>query len=381
MGNRSSCFIRDDTPTSEKPPPGARITTRDSKNLAAGTAGARDSRVPGDIAGDDDLTTSVVATAVAELRAIRIAMEDVRRMQALEMRSRQVKKPPLTLAAKDGDLDTVRFLIKRLKLPVQPNGEAAERALTTAAESGHLTCVKFLIKEAMGDPNAVDAKGRTALMGAVRGAKEDVVKFLLDHGAALMWADKSGFSALHHALSIQDEEETVSMLSLLIERKANLEKTNEEGNTFLLHALSVEADIEVVKYLVGTARANVNTANVKNGQTALMIASGSLAHTVPNLDVLQYLLEEAKADHRAADHEQMTAKSYAYENNHDDVVEILEDFESKQHDDDHDDEDLGMAGEEDDDHHDEDDDDAKEIGEHDDDDNPDNERDGDEEDH
>lgn len=89
-------------------------------------------------------------------------------------------------AAAKGKPHVVRFLLAE---GVKLNGDAAKgeddtwMPLHAAAYRGRLECVKILVEEAGLSPNERDDLGGTPLMRACWGGRENIVAYLLEHGA------------------------------------------------------------------------------------------------------------------------------------------------------------------------------------------------------
>ena len=89
-------------------------------------------------------------------------------------------------AAAKGKPHVVRFLLAE---GVKPNGDAAKGEddtwdpLHAAAYQGRLECVKVLVEEGGVSPNERAGLGGTPLMRACWGGRENVVAYLLEHGA------------------------------------------------------------------------------------------------------------------------------------------------------------------------------------------------------
>jgi len=89
--------------------------------------------------------------------------------------------PAWFLAAREGDLATIRTLLDR-GVKVDARDEHDDTALTWAANNGHLEVVKALIK-AGADVNARQAEGATAMILAADKGNGDIVKALVEAGA------------------------------------------------------------------------------------------------------------------------------------------------------------------------------------------------------
>ncbi len=122
---------------------------------------------------------------------------------------------PLVRAAKAGDYPVVHFLLVKGADPklVTRNGV---NALMAAAGVGtkeedntgrkktetdaNLT-INLLLSAGL-DVNAVDSRGQSALHGAAFWGKDQVVEFLVKHGAKVDLKDKKGFTALDSAMGV-----------------------------------------------------------------------------------------------------------------------------------------------------------------------------------
>jgi ankyrin repeat protein len=86
--------------------------------------------------------------------------------------------------------------------------------------------------------NAGNEVGYTALMGAARGARLDMIRFLLSRGAQAGISDKRGYTAVHWAVAqpVPDGSDQVSCLCALLDAGAVPDTQNEEGITPLMNA-------------------------------------------------------------------------------------------------------------------------------------------------
>lgn len=125
-----------------------------------------------------------------------------------------------------------------------------------------------------------------------------MVRFLLDHGAAIDGCDENGATYLQNAM-VNDEEEIVE---LLIERGANVNVADEDGITPLMQIQS----IEIARLLLDHG-ANVNAAD-KQGQTALHLVASE-----PGRIEFAELLVARGADVNARDNEGFTPLDYVIE--------------------------------------------------------------------
>lgn len=86
---------------------------------------------------------------------------------------------PLAIAAGEGNISTVKFL---LKLGASPNAEGVDgtnTALTAAAEAGHAEMVRLLLQRGA-DPSRKDGEGHTPLECARHGGDSEIVALILE---------------------------------------------------------------------------------------------------------------------------------------------------------------------------------------------------------
>ncbi|WP_265022364.1 ankyrin repeat domain-containing protein [Wolbachia endosymbiont (group B) of Ischnura elegans] len=81
-------------------------------------------------------------------------------------------------AAKNGQLETVRYLIEKQKEDINSTDHYGRTALMWAAGSGYLEVVKYLIETAKANVNVKDGYENTALNYATRNGHLDVKEYL-----------------------------------------------------------------------------------------------------------------------------------------------------------------------------------------------------------
>lgn len=108
-------------------------------------------------------------------------------------------QPILNLAVKQGNIETVKLL---LKSGLDPNSAdfAGKSALFPALGKG-LEWVQLLIEHGA-SPNIYNSTGRSPLMIAARMASPSLVKYLIRHGADVNHKDRDGWTALKESMVV-----------------------------------------------------------------------------------------------------------------------------------------------------------------------------------
>lgn len=259
----------------------------------------------------------------------------------------------------DGNLDLVKFLLKRGAIKIDGNGMTI---LMVAAGVGHKNIVSFLLQEELVDINDFDLYGYTALTHAVLTLQRDIVTLLLQAGAEihLKWManEQSILFMVGKNGMMQKETSPIScsmqrtlkkdIIQLLLQAGADINVQDSKGHSLLSCAVS-EGDTELAEFLLKEG-ANPNivdhaawtplvTAIVKdreeivplllkakadphikdiNGRTLLMIAA---LYNQPI--IIKHLLYHG-VDPFMTDKDGKTALDHAYEKGHLDCTEIIE---------------------------------------------------------
>jgi N-acyl-D-amino-acid deacylase len=179
-------------------------------------------------------------------------------------------------AIRANDLRLIKTLLDE-GISANVEGPDGITPLMVAAETGSLDAMKMLI-DRHADVNAKNINGSTALMWSVTDPKK--VRLLLDHGADVDVAARSGRTALIVASFANPSAEVVRML---LAKGANVAVMDQRKVT-PLNAATFGNDTATVRLLLD-ASGDVNTADTFIGLTPLINASGNR-----NLEAVKLLL-------------------------------------------------------------------------------------------
>ena len=101
----------------------------------------------------------------------------------LKLTNDEITDNLLHSAAKEGNLNNVKYLVETASMNVNAQDEYGETPVYVAAEKGHLDVVKYLVeKEA--DPNIADLGGITPIYIATQKGHLDIVRYLVEEAKA-----------------------------------------------------------------------------------------------------------------------------------------------------------------------------------------------------
>ena len=197
----------------------------------------------------------------------------------------KLKTTPLILAVQNGNLECVKILLK-YKAEIEERGDYIDgyypccTPLFVAAANGGVDILSFLV-ESGADVNArsgdVDEQ-LTPLMIACENGKLHAVRYLIAGGAEVNLEDNSGYTALHYAATISNNNYT---LSCLIDSGANVNALTNDNRTPLM--LACESGNLVNCLLQSGAYVDFQD---DDGQTALYLATYSECNCFDNLSSL-----------------------------------------------------------------------------------------------
>ena len=194
-------------------------------------------------------------------------------------------KSPLVTAVENGDLDSVKVLLK-----YTPNTDV-RKGLSLSAANGYTDILRCFIENGA-DINACGTYHNcTPLMLAIENGHANAVNVLLQYGANVALTDDSGFTALHYACEYNGSPE---VLSFLISNGADVDARSSYNPVFSVPSENGYADMKAARVRT------VNTSS-DNGVTPLMIAARE-----SHLNVVTFLVREG-ADVSLPDYDGRTA--------------------------------------------------------------------------
>ena len=255
------------------------------------------------------------------------------------------ERTPFLEACLNGQIDKVREMDETCKDGSGNKDESGNNALMLAVRGGHNDLVRILIKEFHFNVNSRGCKGRTPLHETCLQGHTDLVRELInEHGADLEAKDNDSEDALMYAVD-GGHKEVVRVLikefhfdvnsrgrtplheacfqghtdlvrELVNEHGADLEAKYNKSRDVLMYAVS-GGHKEMVRVLIKEFHFNVNSRGY-NGRTPLHEAC-SQGHT----DLVRELVNEHGADLEAKDNDSIDALMYAVGGGHKEVVRVL----------------------------------------------------------
>ncbi|XP_036406530.1 ankyrin repeat and SOCS box protein 2-like isoform X2 [Megalops cyprinoides] len=217
---------------------------------------------------------------------------------------------PLLKAIWDGDVGTVRVLVKHNSKSLTASYRDGWIALHEAAYYGQLDCLKVLLKAQPGMLNKRSQKDQTPLFLAVSKNHVACVEHLLETGADPDIASRDRETPLFKAC----ERENAANVALLLNSGAQVNKTCTQGWT-ALHEAVCRNNVEICEMLL-KAGAKISIVNIY-GITPLFVAAQS-----GRAEALRFLIKNG-ADVNSQANDGATALYEASKNGHEEIVELL----------------------------------------------------------
>ena len=152
-------------------------------------------------------------------------------------------QPDITIAASEGNLDSVNYLV-RTGTYINTKNELGNTALHCAVASKQVPVMRYLIDYGA-NTEEKNNKGMTPLLIAVSFNMREIVIFLLSKHVNIDAQDKRGFTGLH----IASQTGNFEMVKILVEHNANLEVTDNWGFTAIYRA-NKGGHLDIVNYLL-----------------------------------------------------------------------------------------------------------------------------------
>ena len=163
------------------------------------------------------------------------------------------ERTALHLAAEDGRLDIVKFLVERARVHVDTKDFGGGMPLSYAAWNGHVEVVTWLVENGGAEVDSKDDEGKTPLSWAAQEGCVEVVRWLLGAGAEVDLPDKWGRTPLWWAAD-NGHVEVVRILVWEAKPKgADVNLPDKWGWTPLSRAMN-NGDVDVVTLLKGKGK-------------------------------------------------------------------------------------------------------------------------------
>ncbi|XP_069670623.1 uncharacterized protein [Periplaneta americana] len=185
---------------------------------------------------------------------------------------------PLSSAALEGRLETVRLLVKK-GAEVNTNDAFVLTPLYHAISGSHVNVVQFLI-ESGADVNAYDGEDLSPILLAARQNNLDIVRLLIDKGVDVNVYNTSGESPIFAAAY----RGNVDVVKLLMDKGADVNVCNKSGESLIFDAAR-GGNVDVVRLLMDKG-ADVNVCN-KSGESPIFAAARE-----GNVDVVRLLMDK-----------------------------------------------------------------------------------------
>jgi ankyrin repeat protein len=181
-----------------------------------------------------DLHERIILGSIEDLKAYpHTAIE-------IDQRDGRWELTPLLWAAKTGELEKVKHLVK-LGATLDQKGRLGTTALSLAAGLDRFEVVEWLLAQGV-DVDARDDNLATPLMSACAAGALRSVRVLLDAGAAATARDNFANDAIGHTWSLE-------VLKVLVEAGGDINQISSEGSWPLMNAAE-QNDLERCKWLI-----------------------------------------------------------------------------------------------------------------------------------
>ncbi|XP_043926690.1 espin-like protein [Protopterus annectens] len=220
---------------------------------------------------------------------------------------------PVHHAARTGKFDCLQFLVLEAKLPGNQRAKNGASPAHDAAATGNLAELKFLIESGGCSLQDRDASGATVLHLAVRFGRLETIQWLLQAGCDPTLVTESGAISAHYAAAKGD----LTCLKLLTEHApSSVDKQTISGATPVYLACQ-EGHLPIVEFLVKDCKASISL-RTWDGMTVLHAAI-QMGHEA----VTEWLISFTNIDLCAQDKEGATVLHYAASGGHTRILNRL----------------------------------------------------------
>lgn len=215
----------------------------------------------------------------------------------------------LTLAARNGDMATIKYLLKN-NIDINFVGADGKTALQTFAFRGMLKKCQYLL-DCFADPNMTGAYNQSAIFDATINNQHEIIDLLIKYGANVNAQNQEGNTPL--IIACQNAQRQESLFKLL-KNGADIELANKNLETPL--AIAIKSGNRQFVDIMIKYGSNLDAKDI-NGTTPLMLAA-----KYGQKETLRVLLSKG-ADLTAQDEHGNTALDYAKRYKNSGSVDIL----------------------------------------------------------
>ena len=194
--------------------------------------------------------------------------------------------------------------------------ETVNQPFILSAEKGDTPNVLKLLQDGA-DINAVDERGRTAVMAATYNNKVDTVKALIQKGADLNIRDHN----LNNVLLYAGAEGFIEIVKFAIDAGANTKLTNRFGGTALIPA-SERGHVEVVEELL--THSDIDIDHINNLHWTALLEAVILGNGGEKHQKIVRLLVDHGADVHIADGDCVTPLQHAKKRGYREIEHMLQ---------------------------------------------------------